>query len=397
MVRRDEKLAICTLIANYDSTGGLQNQAKLLINELTAKGTTVFVLTRNQEKLKRNEKRGNIFISRFPTIGSLRVVNSIIYIFCSLCWLLLNHKKYQIIHCHQSYSPATIGVLVKLVLKKPVVVKISGSNEYGEVTEIKKLPFQKVRIFLLKKVDRFIILNEGMRKELNSIHILDENINLIPNGVKIPEESSFDNNVKRHYRKKLKLPYENIIAYSGRLTEGKGLEMLIEVWSEVIKANSGVHLILLGEGGRFRSIEEKLKDRTKSLDLSDIIHFFGYVPNVNEYLMASDIFILPSISEGMSNALLEAMASGVSIISTKIPANISLITNGVNGILVERENISQLKDAVITLLNNPSLRETFGREAKKTVSNLCSIEYVAKRYREIYSGLIFPSVVLNAD
>ena len=388
MEKKNKKISICVLIANYDSPGGLQRQANLLVDQLSLRSIPAYILTRNQEKLQTYEKKNYAHIYRFPPFTKFRAISSFFYIITSIFWLFLNYRKYQIIHCHQSYSPATIGVLVKLFIKKPVMVKVSGSNEYGEVSEIKKLPFSRIRIYLLKKVDRFIILNEGMRKELTSIGINHKRIELIPNGVVIPHQSAYDDAAKKLHREKLHFSEDKLIViYSGRLTEGKGLEILIEIWKEIIGVENKALLLIAGAGCKFRSIEAKIKERAELLGILHSVYFLGHVSNIVEYLLSADIFVLPSVSEGMSNAILEAMACGLAVVSTKIEANAELIVDKFNGLLIERQNADELKNVLLALISNADLRKSLGKNAKNTILRDYSLERITSRYIAMYNEL----------
>ena len=207
---------VCMLMTNfYPRLGGGEEQLRKLSSALIKRGLKVNVLTRKYSKDSQFDSVDDIDIYRMPILKeSSRIISSISYILFSLLWLIKNYKKFDILHCHQAYSPAIIGALMKLVLKKRVIVKITASNEYGEVEEIKRLPFFKIRKIFLKKIDKFVAINTRIRKELESIGILPERILYIPNGVSIWNHTTLDDDIKYKNRTLLKLPYKKIVIFT---------------------------------------------------------------------------------------------------------------------------------------------------------------------------------------
>ncbi|MDD5431447.1 MAG: glycosyltransferase [Candidatus Omnitrophica bacterium] len=373
-------------IPNFDGSGGLQNQAKLLIQELERNGLRVFVLTRNYFNLSSQEKKNNLFIRRYSYLKSHKILSSLYYLVASLFWLIFNNDKYKIVQCFQLTSSLNIGVLNKLFTGKPVVARLSSTGEKGDVCEMANLTLGNIRKHLLKHVDRFVVLNDEMKNDLSSVSVLSaKKTNFIPNGVFLQERSAFDNETREYYKKSLGLPYRYIVTYVGRLTKGKGLMDLILSWEKIISIHPGAHLILLGNGGLYNNIENELKDLTKSLGLEDSVYFYGEVSNVSDYLLASDVFVLPSLSEGMSNALLEAMSCGNIIVSTKIPAHDSLL-NPNNSLLIPPGDKEELFNSLNRVLNNPSEYYGLGKEAKKKVG-FYSMKHIADRYIKMYQEL----------
>lgn len=386
----NKNVRICMLMANFwPPAGGGQQQLYRLSISLIKKGARVIVLMRSHNTKAHYSRIENVEIYAMPVIfDNLRIIPSFCYILFSLIWLIRNRKNYDIIHCHQAYSPATIGILAKFLLKKKVVVKITASNEYGEVQEMKRLPFFKIRKKFLEEVDKFILISPQVKKELLGIGMLEEKMVYIPNGIELRSECSFDAISKNTARKRLQLPYRQIVIFSGRLSREKSLDTLLHAWKEVNNKVTGAHLLFLGDGGNFRNVEEELRGLSRELGLDKTVHFMGRVDNVHDYLLASDVFVLPSISEGMSNALLEAMMSGLAVIASKIDANNNVIQDKINGLLFECKNSNQLSDFIVLLLNETELRRNLGREAKKSAIEKYSMDLVADKHLQLYNQLL---------
>ncbi len=379
---------VCMLVTSfYPDIGGIQFQSLRLSRELIKNGIKVYVLTRNSSKEKPYEDLEGIKIYRFPVFGKNCYLNSLLYSFFSLFWLIRNKRLYDVIHCHQVYSPATIASIAKLMMGKKIVVKVTATNEYGEVKEIKRLPFYHIRKNLLKNIDKFISITAQVSRELSSIGIPESKMINIPNGVEVGQESAFNQETRNKYKKALKIEYDKIVLFSGRLAQEKGLEILLKAWPEIIRQFPACHLIILGDGGPVRNIEKKIKDLASNLKDNRNIHFKGWVNNVRDYLLASDIYCLPSISEGMSNSLLEAMAAGMAIAASDIDANRALIEDNYSGVLFRCGDYGDLSKKIIYMLQNDSLMKQISVNAKDFVSSNCAFPVIVKKTLALYAEL----------
>jgi glycosyltransferase involved in cell wall biosynthesis len=124
------------------------------------------------------------------------------------------------------------------------------------------------------------------------------------------------------------------------------------------------------------------------LEISERVDFCGSTEQVFEYLQKADVFILPSRAEGLSNALLEAMACGLPVITSNIPANIEVIEHERNGLLFTVEDSKSLADAVTSLINSTELRERLGKAARQTVEKQYGLGTIADRYISLYQEML---------
>lgn len=394
--KADNKIKVGMLISTYFPVwGGAQKQIFQLSKYLLEKDVQLFVLTRALPGTKKYEKIGGIDIYRVFVTNRFKFLDSLLYTFFSLFWLLRNRHRFNILHCYQIYSPATIGVLAKRLLgSKNVVVKVTASNEYGEVQEVKRLPFTNFRIKLLKKVDRFIVVNRQMEKELSLLGIPCSRVNYIPNGVDIPDESSFQPQVKMKFRKLLGLNFEKIVIFTGRLSQEKCLDTLLLAWEKISSLHPEAHLIVLGNGGSMRNVEKEIIQLRSSLKLDTSVHMLGKVDNVLDYLLASDIFVLPSISEGLSNSLLEAMAAGLGIVAGDNDGNRQVVRDGENGLLVQPKDVEKLFSALLNLIENTDYTYQLGKKAKETVARDFSLKNIAQEHIDLYRKCLSGNEVL---
>ena len=164
------------------------------------------------------------------------------------------------------------------------------------------------------------------------------------------------------------------IISTGRLTEIKGYRYLVES----IKYLSNVQIILIGDGDLKKELENI--SLVNKLD----VKFFGIQPQnqIVHFLQQADIFCMPSLNEGMSNSLLEAMACGLPVIVTDVGGTQELL-NG-NGIIVEKKSVEQLREAILFFQNNPEYLETYGKKSREIAENM-SWNIVAEQFLEAFS------------
>ncbi|PKM92857.1 MAG: hypothetical protein CVU80_01150 [Elusimicrobia bacterium HGW-Elusimicrobia-4] len=372
------KLKICMLIARfYPITGGTELQSQRLSETLINSGHEVFVLTARLKGLKKYEKYGNLPVFRTCTFGT-GFVSSLFFCISSFIFLLRNSDKYDIIHLHLASSHVFPAILIKKLFGKKIILKFGGARATGDIRTSLSKPWGKLKLKIIKKYfDVFVVLSNEIHKELTVFGFPPAKIVKISNGVNTDYFKPVSETDKLNLRKNLNLPEKGLIAiYTGRIEKGKGIEFLIKQWSTV----KNVDLLILGSG----SLESELKKP----DTEKNIHFLGFKDNIKEYLQSSDIFILPSFGEGLSNALLEAMSCGLVVIANKIPANEEVITTNINGIIIDILDNRELPLTIDKLTKNKGLLDKLGNHARKTVENYFSITRITNLYITLYKKIL---------
>lgn len=380
---------ICMLVTNMDApTGGVQKNTRLLLSGYAGRGIATFACARNYYGLAKEEEWEGTQIHRSPVAGSSMALNGIIYLADTFWWLIRNRKKYDVIHCQQMFGPAMAAAVASYFIRKPIVTRITTVGELGEVGEIRRMPLAWLRLRLIRRVTRWVALTQEMKAELETLGIPSGRISIIYNSTEIPDFAAYSNE-SRTLRPSLKLDERQKTAvFVGRLSAEKNIDVLINAWKLVIVRYADAQLLLLGEGGDFRNVEADLRDLVKGLSLQKNVHFLGHVDNAKDYVLASDAFVLPTRTEGMSNSLVEAFACGAAIVATDIPANREICEHDVNSLLVPVGNARSLANAIIELFDSPKMAKEFGEAARQKAETELSIDEMISAYLKTYSDAI---------
>jgi len=368
----------------YPIIGGAENQALNLSKSLIRKNISVSVVTLRKGNLKKFEYVKGIPVFRIFS-PRIRCIGKYIYLLTFFLYLVKTRNKYDIIHIHQGLSPAFVAVLAGKVLRKKTIIKIGNCGERFDIKVLKSsYLIGRFMAAILKKANAIIYINSEMKKELIKERFPRERLYYIPNGVDVEiYEPPKNEKEKKAMKEKLNLPLDKIVLFVGTLYPKKNLEFLIREWKGIVGLFPHTHLILLGEGPQ----REELLNLTEKLGIKENVHLIGEKKNVEEYLVAADIFLLPSLVEGLSNALLEAMASGLPCAVSDIPGNRDLIIDSRNGQLFNPLDGEKFKEIMIFLLKNKEFAYSMGRAARETVKEY-SFHKIVPRYLSVYSKLL---------
>jgi len=364
--------------------GGTETQALSLARALNTQSVNPFVITERVRGLKRFEKIDGVPVYRLFTLGS-GTVASLSFMISSFFLLIKNRRRYQIIHAHLASSPAITATIAGKVLRKKIIVKFGGSGKTGDIQTSHRTLLGRAKLgFLAKCADRFVCPSAEVERELIRYGFPKRKVAKIPNGVDTTLFYPVGARQKEDLRRRFNFPLLPTLIYSGRLESGKGLPVLLKAWQRMVKVKQGDYLVILGNGSQ----RDNLTNLVKELKIFESVKFTGQVNNVNEYLQMADGFVFPSTAEGLSNALLEAMATELPVVATKIGGTEEVIENKRNGILVEPDEVEQLAKEIIMVLSQPELARKLGQEARRTIEKNYSIGIIAQKYLQIYKEMI---------
>jgi len=211
-----------------------------------------------------------------------------------------------------------------------------------------------------------------------------EAISVLYNGVDgqefAPKQASRDA-VRRQYEIPMDAP---VVGAVGRMTPLKDFSTLLKAAEVLVPGVPNLHVLLVGAGPELASLKNYA---ACSPQLARRVVFAGKVEQVDDLLNAMDIFVLPSLMEGMSNTLLEAMAVGLPVVATRVGGNPEIIPEGACGYLFQTRDVTELVSQLKKLLDDRRLRTEFGMAAREHVLRHFSLEKMLGRYRDLYLGL----------
>ncbi|HHS84136.1 MAG TPA: glycosyltransferase [Gammaproteobacteria bacterium] len=202
-----------------------------------------------------------------------------------------------------------------------------------------------------------------------------EKIVLVYNGVDVARFSSSDG---QRLREQLAISKDHLLlGIVARLSGEKDHLTLLQAVYQLGQSGRKVALAVVGQG----ELKNRLIEEVSRLGLESCVHFLGVRDDIPQILAAIDIFVLSSVTEGMSNALLEAMASAKPVVATNVGGNPELVEEGETGYLIPAGNSAAMADAIGRLADNPAMRQRMGAAGRQRVKQLYSIEAMVKKYQ----------------
>lgn len=285
-------------------------------------------------------------------------------------------KRIDILHTH-GYKTDLVGLIATRGTKCKIV-----STPHGWTAQ----PDLKLRFYeLLDRMsfpffDAVVPLSDGLFKGLSSLPLMKNKVFLIENAIDISEIEAV--NETADGISLLKEKGFMVIGYIGRLTQGKGLDILLNAVAEY--GEPVWQIAIIGEGEEV----QELNAMASKLGISDQVHFYGFRSNRLSFLKGFDIFVLPSRSEGTPRCVMEAMALGVPVVASDIPGCRHLINNLETGVLFPKDNPEKLAEAIRKVANDAILRKQLVCNGKKLVEERFSAAQMAKKYKKLFIDLL---------
>jgi glycosyltransferase involved in cell wall biosynthesis len=237
----------------------------------------------------------------------------------------------------------------------------------------------------MKFVDKVVVVSNDVRKSIESIRKVDPlRIKTIHYGVDLKR---FENISQSLNKKKREIGLNSeypIIGIVARFDEIKGHRYFIEAFNEIVLKYPKSKCLLIGDGECRANLEIQCQDS----ELTKNVLFLGFRNDVVELLTILDIFVLPSISEGLPNAILEAMACTVPVVATNVGGIPEIITNNVTGKLVQPRNSKDLANAVLQLLENNKKMRKIAENGRNFIKNEFSLNKQVQQFEALYEYLI---------
>ncbi len=294
---------------------------------------------------------------------------------------LLKKYKISVLHCHD-YQSNFFGFFSTIFTKTKMVATIHGWLGFAEIKGNTKAMFhERIDVFLRRRFNKVIAVSKNLKEKLIKQGCFPDKVELIYNGIEINKFISLDqSSIKKELNIKLS---SKVIGSVGRLSVEKGFKYFIEAAAHLSKIYDNIVFILVGDGPQ----KKELEDFSTKLGIKDRITFTGFCEDVIPFLSCMDIFVFPSLWEGFGLALIEAMALGKPSITTDVGIVPEIINDGINGILIEKEDSVQLSNAIVRLLSDEREALLIGIAAKKTIEERFSLREMIEKYEKVYTEL----------
>jgi len=296
----------------------------------------------------------------------------------------LRRERYLVVHTHTSKA-GFVGRLAAWLARVPVILHTAHGFAFHERSPRSTRAFYCALERLASRwCDRIVSVNEFHRRWALELGICGPNkISAIPNGIARQSPNLPASAVV--LRRSLATPAADLIVLTmGRLAPEKGLEYLIEAASLLRCSRPAFRFVLAGDG----PLRAQLQGLAESLGASRHVEFLGYREDIPDLLAACDLVVLPSLREGLSIALLEAMAAGKPIVTTEIGSNLAVVSQADTALLVPPGDPQALCDAILRCGCDPALRATLGTNARLLFERRYTEERMLNSYKKLYVDLV---------
>lgn len=365
--------------------GGAERQAEKLAVALVRAGCRVTIVTpRIDGSSPETEVVNGVMIRRFPLhdlshrypIHGVALLN-IPYILWQVARAVAPYlRDANVLHCHLASVHTAGAVIAGRLAGVPVILKAAMADQRSDIGEIEKAGVSGPMMawFVRVLVPTWVATTMAVEQALIRAGVVAEKIVSIPNGVEIPESRNVVQPSERASR----------FLYLGRLSTNiqRDVPTLIKAFDRLARVHPDLELAVVGGGdllGETRDLASGFVSRSR-------IQLPGF-DDPEKWLVWADCFVLPSRREGLSNALLEAMAIGLPCIANDIPPNREVLADGAAGILVPIENIDSLVSAMQKIVEEIGVAEWFSQQSRKRVEKHYSIDAVASKYVALYRRL----------
>lgn len=359
-----------------DITGGAEIFTFTMSSELAMLGVETHIIA-YEGRWFHNKGMGNLIWHGVKIRAQIPFVRTLTFTIKALNILSRIKPDLCIVNMGHSVFPC---LAYAFLLDRPVLVRLAGGEFVAAFKERPTTLWEKVNSRLTIEASRkcdIIVLNRDTYLTLRSRGI-GKRIYLIPNPIR---NEFFDIQ-----------PYIQgfNIVYVGRLTRVKGVLTLIEAFAEIAKAIPEARLILVGDGPLRPDIEKRVRE----LGLENKVLITGFIPNsqIPKILKGASVFVLPSYAEGLSNALLQAMAAGLPCIVSDTEENREVIHHGVNGLLFPVGDSKALAETLIQVLTDKELASKLGCKAKESIKHL-KLKRIIRMYLRVFSELFKDAVM----
>lgn len=359
-------------ITTHLNKGGITSYLSSLAAGLEKRGHRVIVSASNGEA-KQLLLENNIEYLHIPIRTKKEISPSVLFSYFILKKFLLNNPV-DIIHAHTRVTQVLASFLAKR-FSMPLVTTCHGF--FKPRWHRRRFPCWG---------DKVIAISNQVKEHLISdFGVSQRNICLIHHGVDLNKFGDCKREDIDRLKGEMGIPKDFfVIANSGRLSAVKGLEYFVKAIPAILKDNEKIIFLLIGYGDQ----EQKLRQTAKDLNVEDRIIFFRPIKDIYEYLSVIDIFVMPSIQEGLGFSILEAQAQKIPVIASNVGGIPDIIEDKVTGILIQPKDESALSRAILELIRDKPLYENIKKNAYNKILKEFTLDEMISETEKVYKGLL---------
>ena len=310
------------------------------------------------------------------------------FVHASKRWMTHHARQFDVIHVTNAYYPALASAVVACRSGVPTVAKIAAHRgDLGQVSWKRWLRLGAIRRRMVADLNGIIATSQAIYDELLSYGIPETKIARIPNSVDAdyfyPVASG---HMRSQLRKELQWPDRTTLIFVGGVVRGKRPHLLVHALKLLVDAGCDCQLVLAGPEQE-PDYAREIRALVVAQRLESRIIWFGFTRDMQPLYRAADVFVLPSKSEGLPNAMLEAMASGLPVFGTAISGITDLIDDGINGSVIE-PNAQDLAEKIFSFLQDDQRLAQAGIESRQRVEANYSVAIVLNAYEQLFQRIL---------
>jgi glycosyltransferase involved in cell wall biosynthesis len=291
--------------------------------------------------------------------------------------LLLRKEKISIL-CVHGYKSTIIGWVAARINKIPII-----AFSRGYTAENRKVAFyESLDRQVLRHVDGIIAVSEGQKNKLAAFGVHGKRSWVVHNAALLDHESiQHPWEFRQSVFQRLEIP-ENarLVVTAGRLSPEKGHRFLVDAIGSLKDKLESTFFVFCGDG----PCKTDLVNQAASCGIGDICRFAGFRHDIREIFSVMDLFVLPSLTEGLPNVILESFACSKPVVATSVGGTPEIVENGVNGMLVPSKRPDLIAEAILNIFSDPENLKAMGREGLNTVKKHFTFEIQAQKLAKIY-------------
>ncbi len=372
-----DRLRIGFLIAHFHPrASGAEMQALRQAQELVRRGHVVHVLTSHIAGLPTEVEMVGVRVHRWIRARSFGPLFGLTFVASAVGGLRRLRDQIDLVHTHQAvWESVSAGVARGVLRTIPSLVQPASAGYYGEAEELARTKGYPILRRIALNNSGFAAISSEIARQWRALGVPADRLVRTVSGVDTTRFRPGPCSVEDA------LPPRPRVVFTGRLHPQKNLDLLLEAWPPVVE-RTGAHLLLIGQGDQ----QPHLVERAESLGVSAHVHTLGHVDDPAEHLRAAQAFALPSVAEGMSNSLLEAMATGLPCLASAIGGNTDLLDDGAGLLVPSRPDA--WTDALIEVLTDPTRAKGLGQRARARIDDRHAIDAVVDHNLAIYRRLL---------